>query len=100
MRGDPDRDSLTRMNLDASTVQALAVLGAVGALAGLIGGFVASADNLFGTLLMGVIGGVSLSAILRIANAPSVYAIGDNFSLVWGAVGGLVLGYVVGRSNT
>jgi hypothetical protein len=88
------------MNLDASTVQALAVLGAVGALAGLIGGFVASADNLFGTLLMGVIGGVSLSAILRIANAPSVYAIGDNFSLVWGAVGGLVLGYVVGRSNT
>ncbi|MEX0864591.1 MAG: hypothetical protein WD269_06915 [Acidimicrobiia bacterium] len=87
------------MFLDASTLQALAIVGAVGAIAGLIGGFAASADNLIGTILMGVIGGVSLAAILRIANAPSIYATGDDYSLVWGALGGLVLGYVVGRSN-
>ena len=75
------------------------IVGAVGAAAGLIAGFLAGADNLFGTLLMGVIGGISLSAILRIAGAPSIYAVGDDFSLVWAAVGGLVLGFVVGRSN-
>jgi hypothetical protein len=100
VRVDPGPDSLEHMFLDASTLQALAFVGGVGALAGLIGGFAASADNLFGTILMGIIGGVALSAILRIANAPSIYAVGDNFSLVWGALGGLVLGYVVGRSNT
>jgi len=87
------------MFLDASTLQALAIVGAVGAVAGLIGGFAASADNLIGAILMGVIGGISLAAILRIANAPSIYAVGDDYSLVWGALGGLVLGYVVGRSN-
>jgi hypothetical protein len=87
------------MLLDASTLQALAIVGAVGAITGLVGGFAASADNLIGTILMGVIGGISLAAILRIANAPSIYAVGDDYSLVWGALGGLVLGYVVGRSN-
>lgn len=80
-------------------MEALLIIGGVGGVAGLIGGFLASADNLFGTLLMGVIGGIALSAIFRIAGAPSIYAIGDDFSVVWGAVGGLVLGFVVGRSN-
>ncbi len=80
-------------------MEALLIIGGVGAVAGLIGGFVASADNLFGTILMGVIGSIALSAIFRIAGAPSIYAIGDDFSVVWGAVGGLVLGFVVGRSN-
>ena len=80
-------------------MEALLIIGGVGAVAGLIGGFAASADNLFGTILMGVIGSIALSAIFRIAGAPSIYAIGDDFSVVWGAVGGLVLGFVVGRSN-
>lgn len=88
------------MFLEASTLQSLAVVGAVGAIAGLIGGFIASADNLVGTVLMGIIGGIALSAITRIAGAPAIYGIGaENFSLVWGAVGGLVLGYVVGRAS-
>lgn len=88
------------MFLEASTLQALAVAGGVGAIAGLIGGFAASADSLFGTLLMGVIGGIALSAIMRIAGAPAFYSVGaEEFSLVWAAIGGLVLGYVVGRSN-
>ncbi len=87
------------MFLEASTWEALAVIGGVGAIGGLIGGLVASADNVFGALLMGIIGGISLSAIMRIANAPGIYVVGDGFSVVWGAVGGLLLGYVVGRSN-
>lgn len=87
------------MFLDASTWQALAIVGAVGGVAGLIGGFVASADNLFGAILMGIIGGIAASTIMLIAGAPAIAYVGDGFSLVWGAVGGLILGFVVGRSN-
>jgi hypothetical protein len=88
------------MFLEASTWQALAIIGAVGGVAGLIGGFIASADNLFGTVLMGIIGGISLSTVMRMGGAPGIYTVGNDFSVVWGAVGGLILGYVVGRSNT
>jgi hypothetical protein len=87
------------MFLDLSTIEALLIIGGVGAVAGLIGGFIASASSLFGSVLMGIIGAISLSAILRIGGMPSVYAIGNDFSLVWGAVGGLVLGFVVGRAD-
>lgn len=86
--------------MDASTITALAIVGAVGAIAGFIGGFIANADNLLGALLMGVIGGVALSAIMSGAGAPPIYGVGDqDFSVVWGALGGLILGFVVGRSN-
>jgi hypothetical protein len=88
------------MFLEASTWQALAIIGAVGGVAGLIGGLIASADNLFGAVLMGVIGGVSFSTVMRMGGAPGIYTVGNDFSVVWGAVGGLILGYVVGRSNT
>lgn len=87
------------MFVEAEIVEALIIVGGVGAITGFIGGFFGSADNLFGTLLMGIIGGISLSAIFRIANAPPIYGIGDDFSLVWAALGGLVLGFVVARSN-
>ena len=89
------------MFLESSTLTALAIAGGVGAIAGLVGGFIGSADNLIVPILMGIIGGIALSAILRIAGAPAIYGVGaEDFSLVWAAVGGLVLGYVVGRSNT
>ncbi len=88
------------MFLDAGTMQALAVIGAVGAISGLLGGFFAGADSLFGTLLMGIIGAISAAAVTRIAGAEPIYAIGaEQFSVVWGALGGLVLGYVVGAAN-
>lgn len=87
------------MFLAASTWEALAVAGGVGAVAGLIGGFFAGADNLFGAVLIGIIGGIAGSAIMRIAGAPSIASVGDGFSVVWAAAGGLLLGYVVGRSN-
>ncbi|MEA1903639.1 MAG: hypothetical protein U9N56_08955 [Actinomycetota bacterium] len=86
--------------MDPSTLEALAIVGGAGAIAGLIGGFFAGADNLFGAILMGIIGGISAAAILRIAGAPPIYGVGDDFSVVWGAAGGLLLGFVVGTSNT
>ncbi len=86
--------------LEASTtLEALMWIGGVGAIAGLVGGFLASADSLIGTILMGIIGAISAAAILRIAGASPLYGVGDDFSLVWGALGGLLLGFVVGRSN-
>lgn len=88
------------MFVDASILQTFAVVGGVGAVAGLIGGFIGSADNLFPTLLMGIIGGIALSAIFLAFGVPSIYGVGaEDFSLVWAAVGGLVLGYVVGHAN-
>lgn len=87
------------MLLEASTLQALALAGGVGAIAGLIGGFLASADNLVGTILMGIIGGISLSAVFRFAGAPPIYEVAG-FSLVWAALGGLVLGFAVGRASS
>jgi hypothetical protein len=87
------------MFLGASTWQALAVVGAVGGVAGLIGGFIANANSLFGTLLVGVIGGIAGAAIMRIAGVSGIYTVGDGFSLIWGALGGLIMGYVVGRAN-
>lgn len=89
------------MFLEASTLQALAIAGGVGGIFGLIAGFVGSADNLFGTLLMGIIGGIVASAIARIAGAPAIYGVGsDEFSLVWAGLGGLLLGFVVARANS
>jgi hypothetical protein len=48
---------------------------------------------------MGVIGGISFSTVMRIGGAPGIYSVGDDFSVIWSAAGGLILGYVVGRSN-
>ena len=87
------------MFLDASTWQALAIVGAVGGLAGLLGGLIAGAHDLLGTILMGIIGGITVATIMRIVGVAPVYAVGDDFSLVWSAVGGALLGFVVGRSN-
>jgi hypothetical protein len=85
--------------MDPAVLSAFAIIAVVGGIAGLIGGFLGGADNLFGTVLMGVIGAIALSAIVRIANGPSYYSVGDDFSLVWGAIGGFVLGWAVSRSN-
>lgn len=78
---------------------ALAVIGVVGAVSGLLGGVFAGARQLFGTILMGVIGAIAAAAIARIAGAPPLYGVGDGFSYVYGVAGGLLLSYVVGRND-
>src|SRR5690606_41886620 len=77
----------------------LAVIGAVGALAGLVGGFLAGARSLIGTALMGVIGAIVVAAVARMAGAPPIYGVGIGFSYVYGAGGGLLLSYIVGRND-
>lgn len=78
---------------------ALAIIAVLGAVVGLAGGVFAGAKQLIGTMLMGVIGAVSAAAIARIAGAPPFYSAGNDFSYVYGAAGGLLLAYVVGRSD-
>ena len=84
--------------LDDPNVTALLLVGAVGAVAGLIGGVLAGARRLTGSVLMGVIGAVAASAIARVGGAPTVYG-SSGFSYVWGALGGLLLSFVVGRND-
>jgi hypothetical protein len=46
-----------------------------------------------------MIGGISLSSIVRIAGYDPVFEVQEGFSLLYAAIGGLVLGYAVGRST-
>lgn len=86
--------------MDASTLTDFALIAGVGAVFGLIGGFLGGADRLIGTLLMGAIGGIALSAIFALAGWPPIYSIGNSdLSLVWAGVGGFVLGLAISRSN-
>ncbi|HLT96000.1 MAG TPA: hypothetical protein VK070_04350 [Acidimicrobiia bacterium] len=84
--------------LNNPAFSALAVIGAAGAISGLLGGVAAGARRLIGTILMGVIGAIAAAAIARAAGAPIIYGIGG-FSYVYGAAGGLLLSYVVGRND-
>ena len=78
---------------------ALAVIGVVGAVAGLVGGVLAGAKNLVGTILIGVIGALTAAAVARVGGAAPLYSAGEGFSYVYGALGGLLFSYVVGRND-
>ena len=78
---------------------ALVVVGLVGAIAGLIGGFLGSKHRLLGSILLGIIGGIAAASIARLAGADPGYDVGEGFSALYAAGGGFLLGYVVGRST-
>ena len=86
------------MLIEAEILEALGVIALVGGVAGLVGGFFAGARSLIGTVLVGIIGAISVAAVFRFGDAPPIYAVGNGFSVVWGGLGGLILSYVVGRS--
>jgi hypothetical protein len=87
------------MFLSAAVWQALLVVGIVGGITGFIGGFIGNVSSLVGAVLMGVIGGIVGATMARIGGAPGIYTVGDGFSLVWSGVGGLVLGFVMGKAT-
>lgn len=80
-------------------VGALALIAVVGVVMGLVGGILAGAHRLIGTMLMGAIGAVAAAAIANAGGADPLVSAGRGFSYVYGAIGGLVLSYVVGRSD-
>jgi hypothetical protein len=82
-----------------ATVEAIGIVALVGGFAGLVGGFFGGGRHLLGSILLGVIGGLTASTMLRIAGAAPIYGVGDGFSLVYAGVGGLLLGFVVGKTG-
>lgn len=84
--------------LNNAAFSSLAIIGAAGAITGLLGGVAAGARRLMGTILMGVIGAIAAAAIARAGGAPIIYGVGG-YSYVYAAAGGLLLSYVVGRND-
>lgn len=80
-------------------IQALALVGIIGGITGLIGGFLGSKHRLIGSILLGIIGGITASAIARIAGADPGVEVGEGFSALYAAGGGFLLGFAVGRST-
>ncbi|MBA3362486.1 MAG: hypothetical protein H0T94_13690 [Acidimicrobiia bacterium] len=85
--------------LPPEVLGALAVVGLIGGMTGLIGGFLGSKHRLLGAILLGVIGGIAAASIARIAGAEPGVDVGEGFSAVYAAGGGFVLGFAVGRST-
>ena len=85
--------------LPQGVVEALFIVGIIGAVFGLIGGFLGSKRSLIGSVLLGIIGGIVLATIGRIAGLDPILPVDEGFSAVYAAIGGLVLGYVVNRST-
>jgi hypothetical protein len=85
--------------------QAVLRVAIAGGIAGLIGGLIGRVRaSIVGSILMGAIGGVSLSAIVRIAGLDPwkqslTLNAGGGFSYAWAAIGGAFLGYVVTKSS-
>lgn len=88
------------MDFDPEITNAILRVAAAGAVGGLIGGLFASRQAaIIGSMLMGIIGGISIGAILRILNVEPILDAGEGFSYVYGAIGGLVLGLAVSVSS-
>ncbi|HUO45899.1 MAG TPA: hypothetical protein VM470_03595, partial [Acidimicrobiia bacterium] len=64
------------MNADPEIIQAFLTIALVGGFAGLVGGFFGSRTRLLGAILLGMIGGISASAIARIAGFPGGFTVG------------------------
>lgn len=78
---------------------ALGIMALFGAVVGLVGGLAAGAKSLGLVALMGAMGAVAAAAVARVSGLDPIVSIGDDYSFVYGAVGGLVLSYAVGRSD-
>lgn len=85
--------------LPQGVVETLFIVGIIGGVFGLIGGFLGSKRSLIGSVLLGIIGGIAVASIARIAGFDPILPVDEGFSAVYAAVGGLVLGYVVNRST-
>ena len=87
-------------NIDAATTNAILLVAVAGAVAGLVGGLLASSRaNLIGSLLLGAIGGITFATIPAILSIDPIVDAGQGFSYVYSAAGGLLLSLVVTASN-
>lgn len=78
---------------------ALGVIALFGIVVGLVGGIAAGAKSLGLVSLMGAMGAVAAAAVARVSRLDPIVGIGNDYSFVYGAIGGLILSYAVGRSD-
>ncbi len=78
---------------------ALGIIALFGVVMGLVGGIAAGAKSLSLVSLIGAMGAVAAAAVARVARLDPIVGIGNDYSFVYGAVGGLILSYSVGRSD-
>lgn len=87
-------------NIDAATTNAILLVAVAGAVAGLVGGLLASSRaGIVGSILMGAIGGITFATIGAVLDIDPIFDAGQGFSYLYAAVGGLLLGAVVTASN-
>ena len=87
-------------NIDAATTNAILLVAVAGALAGLLGGLLASSRaNLVGSILLGAIGGITFATIPAILSIDPIVDAGQGFSYLYAAIGGLLLSLAVTASN-
>lgn len=90
---------MMQVAMPQDVVETLFVVAIIGGIFGLIGGFLGAKRSLIGSILVGVIGGIALSSMARIAGFDPVLPIDQGFSAIYAAVGGLVLGFAINRST-
>ncbi|MDH3499282.1 MAG: hypothetical protein OEM97_04100 [Acidimicrobiia bacterium] len=87
------------MGFDAIPPGVFATIGVAG-LGGLIGGALTSArKNLFVSILIGAIVGLSAGTVLRLLGVPTLVDV-EGYPLVWSALAGLVSAYLVSTTTT
>ncbi len=86
--------------IDAATTNAIILVAIAGGVAGLVGGLLASSRaSIVGSILMGMIGGITFAAIFQILGVAPLVNAGEGFSYVYAAGGGILLSVVVTASN-
>ena len=87
-------------NIDAATTNAILLVAVAGAVAGLVGGLLASSRaNLVGSILLGAIGGITFATIPALLSIDPIVDAGQGFSYVYAAIGGVLLSVAVTASN-
>ncbi len=87
-------------SINAATTNAILLVAVAGAVAGLVGGLLASSRaNLVGSILLGAIGGITGATIPAILSIDPIVDAGQGFSYLYAAIGGLLLSLAVTASN-
>ena len=90
---------MMQVTMPQDVVETLFVVAIIGGVFGLVGGFLGAKRILIGSILMGVIGGIALASMARIAGFDPILPIDEGFSAIYAGIGGLVLGFAVNRST-
>jgi hypothetical protein len=90
---------MMQVGMPQDVVETLFVVAIIGGIFGLIGGFLGAKRSLIGSILVGIIGGIAVSSMARIAGFDPVVPIDQGFSALYAAAGGLVLGFAINRST-